>query len=108
MASIRERAVRAARVVTLGLAAAGCYGSHERAPDRDPVRPEDDAGPELADAGIDAGVGAGVDAGVDAGDVLCDVSDEWEEYQRCCDAIGWDFDRGCYAWGPYVPPGAIG
>lgn len=28
----------------------------------------------------------------------------WEDYVACCDAIGWDWNRGCAAWGPPVPP----
>lgn len=89
----RRRALRAARVVTLGLvlAAPGCYLTHDVAP-----QPE----PELAaDAGSDAG-----EALADAG-VGCDIAGEgWVE---CCEAIGWDWDRGCAAWGPFVPPGEV-
>ena len=38
---------------------------------------------------------------------VCDrtTSEEsWEEYLACCQRIGWDWDRGCAAWGPPVPP----
>lgn len=30
--------------------------------------------------------------------------DSWEAYLACCERIGWDWDRGCAAWGPPVPP----
>lgn len=30
--------------------------------------------------------------------------ESWEEYLACCERIGWDWDRGCAAWGPPVPP----
>lgn len=90
----RRRALRAARVVTLGLVMAtpGCYLAHD-VPEPEPVVMHDagtDAGPALADAGTDAGL-------------RCDVGSEgWTE---CCEAIGWDWERGCAAWGPFVPPG---
>jgi hypothetical protein len=29
---------------------------------------------------------------------------DWEAYLACCEAIGWDWNRGCAAWGPPVPP----
>lgn len=95
----RNRALHAARAVTLGLAvgfgSGGCFGSHER-PD-----PEPEPGPETADAAVapDAGRDAGV---VDAGPELCDASSEgWED---CCDEHMWDPAWGCFAWGPFVPP----
>src|SRR5690606_40884033 len=90
----RGRALRAARVVTLGLVLAtpGCYLVHDL-PLEPPGREADaDAGEALADAGTDAGVGtdAGTDASADAG--VCAPDERWAE---CCEAIGWDWDRGC-------------
>ena len=58
---------------------------------------------KLIDAGIR--IDAGVPGALDAGAVSCDrnglSSDEWVE---CCEAIGWDWDKGCAAWGPPAPP----
>jgi hypothetical protein len=103
----RRRALRAARVATLGLvlAAPGCYAAHDAPGEADPevrtAATEDAA--VVADAEAPARDG-GVDAAVaDAG--FCVVGDAgWEAYQECCDAIGWDWERGCAAWGPFVPP----
>jgi hypothetical protein len=106
----RSRALRAAQVVTLGLvlAAPGCYATHGTTATTDSGEPVaiDDAGHDagLADAGFaDAGFAdAGpTDAGLaDAGFCHPDTEDWWE----CCNDLGWDFDRGCMAWGPFVPP----
>lgn len=105
----RRRALRAAKVVTLGLAIAGCSLSHEAGHDAgEPMaQVQTDAG---RDGGLDSGLDAGFDAGFDAGAVadagICDFEGDFEEYSRCCEANGWAFDLGCMAWGPYVPPGA--
>jgi hypothetical protein len=32
------------------------------------------------------------------------VENWWEAYSACCEAIGWDWSRGCEAWGPPAPP----
>lgn len=60
------------------------------------------------DAGValDAGQAGSADAssGADAGAVTC--NSEMEDYAACCAAIGWDWERGCMAWGPPVPPAA--
>ncbi len=97
----RKRALRAARVATLGLVLAtpGCCADHSGPDDRDA---------SYADAAIvDAGPGdAGPidDAAVaDAG--TCSAGgDDWV---ACCEAIGWDWNRGGAAWGPCVPPGEV-
>lgn len=93
----RQRALRAARVATLGLvlAAPGCYSAHESSP---PVEPDPTVARPVSDAGVvdDAAL---ADAGV------CVLGDAgWEAYQACCDENGWDWERGCAAWGPFVPP----
>ncbi len=104
----RRRALRAARVVTLGLALAGCSASHEPAPGGaiDAALAVDAGGTET-DAGTDAGTDTGraEDAGMvaDAGSCGDSFGPEWE---ACCQARDWDPDAGCLAWGPYVPPGA--
>ena len=36
--------------------------------------------------------------------VVCASSDGWEDYKRCCDDNGWDWNKGCSAWGPPAPP----
>ena len=112
----RHKALRAARAVTLGLALAtgGCFASHESArrepePDPDPEpepMPAGDASvPDEPDAAmIDAGLAH--DAGSDAG-MICDASGDWMEYEQCCNEHGWDFDWGCFAWGPFVPPSEV-
>ena len=73
-----------------------------------------DAGVGSADAGqasADSGVAA-ADSGQDAqgGDVAaadhCNGIDGWERYAACCDANGWDYKKGCMAWGPPAPPAA--
>lgn len=110
----RNRALHAARAVTLGLVvsagSSGCFGTHERGPgDREP---EPDSGPPpddaaVADAGWDAGTDAGRDAGTDAGRDQCDMTEGWEAYQDCCDLHMWDPAWGCFAWGPFVPPAEV-
>jgi hypothetical protein len=99
---IRRRALRAARVATLGLvlAAPGCYLQHERPPEVERVEVADAAPPSMVRVARDAGAPI-VDAGTDAGIDCFDAGASWSE---CCDAIGWEWDRGCMAWGPFVPP----
>jgi hypothetical protein len=110
----RRRALRAAQVVTLGLALAGtgCYGrvappgdnataedsGLQPAADGSPQRP--DAGSQILDAG-DAQDGALADAGLC---VLGEGGVEQTEYVACCQAHEWSMRWGCMAWGPYVPP----
>jgi len=40
--------------------------------------------------------------------VTCAARDEtqasFEDYMACCDAVRFDFDMGCMAWGPPAPP----
>ena len=60
---------------------------------------------QLVDAGVTMDAGIPIPLGNDGGPLACDrnglSSDEWVE---CCDAIGWDWDKGCAAWGPPAPP----
>lgn len=95
MTDARKRALRAARVTTLGLllVTPGCYSAH---------------GAGMADAGAsppreDATVVE--DAGQDAALADAGSCDSWSEgWAECCERIGWDWERGCAAWGPFVPP----
>jgi hypothetical protein len=122
----RRRALRAAKVVTLGLALAGCAASHEGSlseqgdaavqgdaallVDAGATMEESspaDGGPAdggLADGGLaDGGL---ADGGLADGGGPCVVA---EDLVACCEAAGWPCDAdnswGCCAWGPYVPPG---
>lgn len=61
-----------------------------------------DAGGDAADAGAD-GPDAKTGDVADAGP-LCDSTQPWDVYKACCDRNGWDWDKGCMAWGPPVPP----
>lgn len=62
---------------------------------------EDSGQTVIADAG-DHDVGG---AAEDGGEANCDnttqTADEWV---ACCEAIGWEWQRGCGAWGPPAPP----
>lgn len=102
-AEARRRALRAARAVTLGvfaLSPAGCAST---------------VSDVIGDAEVDAAGAADAgptDVAVDAGptDVAADVPTRCtqdagtEAWTRCCASIGWDWNRGCEAWGPFVPP----
>ena len=112
---IKHRALRAAAKVALLGAGFGCGaapttglqgGAGEQAPQ--------DAGAAQPDIGaaIDAGVVVVGDAGVldsglpiDAGADYCDMQSlSSDDYLACCERIGWDWNRGCAAWGPPAPP----
>ncbi len=95
MTDARTRALRAARVVTLGLVMAtpGCYAAHGGAVADAGSRSIAEDAASIEDAGQDAAL-------ADAGS--CD--NRGEEWVECCERIGWDWERGCAAWGPFVPP----
>lgn len=115
-----------------GYASYGDQGGSFSTPRAQPQPTQDAAAPPEADSGempslvfADAGADdaaledaaiAVVDASVgpDAGMcVLPTASDEaenaaqWEKYSDCCDAHAWAFEWGCFAWGPFVPPGEL-
>lgn len=127
--SARRRALRAAQVVTLGLALAGgggCYAQHDPgldpgladatiamddaaqpliATDADVAPPEVAADVGTEDAGLSA-TDSGPDAMADAAMVAdCNGAEDWA---ACCTEIEWPCDGenswGCCAWGPYSPP----
>ncbi|MCB9526671.1 MAG: hypothetical protein H6702_25290 [Myxococcales bacterium] len=124
-----RRALAAVSRITFTLGLAGCIQPVESpdptptdgdAPDGeawlDPDRALPDAGieqdaaahpdalPEDPDDLGEADLGAAADggAGPDATPLTCDPAAE--DWVACCDAIDWDPEQGCLAWGPPVPP----
>ncbi|MCB9591764.1 MAG: hypothetical protein H6719_03435 [Sandaracinaceae bacterium] len=86
----------------------GCYMDHQT--DEDAGR-ADDAGIARADAGRDAGhdAGPGTDCVPDpdcngpfdgTGDGTCD----WDQFNACCDSLGWDIEPCWLPGGPLSPP----
>ncbi len=73
---------------------AGAPGDDTGAPGDDTLATTD--ADTMATADADASDAAEADACVDTGD--------WEAYAACCDANGWNFHKGCMAWGPPAPP----
>ena len=76
-----------------------------------------DGGAAMADAGVSGADSTASDAGsvtpLDAivggtsdasTGVVCKSTDDWKDFQRCCDENGWDWNKGCMAWGPPAPP----
>jgi len=63
---------------------------------------------QLVDAGVRMDAGIPVPSGNDGGPLACDRGSfddqDVEAWIECCDAIGWDWDKGCAAWGPPAPP----
>lgn len=110
MTDARKRALRAARVVTLGLVLAtpGCYAGHGGLAGDSGTRPvvEDAALAQDAGGAQDAGA-PWVDAGTDAAVADAGICTPGEDWAACCERIGWDWNRGCAAWGPFVPPGEV-
>jgi len=87
----RGRALRAAGVVTMGLAMAGCGKSHEGDPPRD----------------VDSGIVMTSDAGMeDAGPPSCDDVFPPSTEECCTWQGGWWEDEMCIVAvpGPFVPP----
>jgi hypothetical protein len=115
----QERALRAARAVTLTMTAvlAGCASTVDGSVPADvvqaadtPAVTADTPAPDVAVA-VDAATPVDAVDVVEASDVAADVGDlcsnegdaalSWSE---CCDRINWDWRRGCQAWGPFMPP----
>lgn len=128
----RRRALRAAQVVTLGLAlAGGCYADHgnrSESPTPDAAHPEASVPDARADAVVpnalvpdalvpdalvpdvlvpDARVPDSETGDAGLGDALADAGQclPGEQFTECCNAVDWDIHWGCFAWGPGVPPG---
>lgn len=118
----RRRALRAAARVALVGTSVGCGaapGEDLSLPAAAAAAPPPDAGvedaasvPEPLDGGTIIVTDAGVvqDAGLaDAGGEFCDLATlEPDDYAACCERLGWDWERGCAAWGPPAPPSAKG
>lgn len=105
----RRKALRAAQVVTLGLALSGmgCASVREQAP-ADAALAMDAAPAMDAQSPVDGGAPE-VDAAVDGALADAGTCGTAEDRGACCEELGWpcDFesgDIGCCAWGPYVPP----
>lgn len=119
---LEKKALRAAAKVALLGAGFGCGTTPTeglQANEATAETPPPDAGVASADAAtaIDAGTvvvgdagvldsGLAMDAGaMDAGADFCDMGSlSTEDYLACCERIGWDWERGCAAWGPPAPP----
>jgi len=115
---IRTKALRAAAKVALLGAATGCGTAQSSALEAQ-TTPDAGERPQVEDAAADSGArmdagtvvvgdaGIVMDAGlgIDAGLETCDMNAlTSEDYLACCERIGWDWERGCAAWGPPVPP----
>lgn len=120
----QERALRAARAVTLTMTAAlaGCASTVDgsvvaadvaQAADTPAVTADValavDA-PDVADAAaaVDAADVPATDVAGDIGEVCSNEGDAAASWSECCDRIGWDWRRGCQAWGPFMPPSMDG
>ena len=115
----RRRALRAARAVTLGLFAlgAGCSATVGPEAPRSPAELADaapeaatDSTPDVsADAAPDVAVAdAATEAAAEDVGERCDRDAGAEEFSACCQRVNWDWNRGCEAWGPFVPPSMEG
>ncbi|MDO9018745.1 MAG: hypothetical protein Q8S73_07115 [Deltaproteobacteria bacterium] len=113
----QERALRAARAVTLtlGAALAGCSSavtaSAADPPVAEDVTPTADVAADVAlDVAVAADVtaDAGAEAAADAGEVCSAEGDAALTWSECCERINWDWNRGCQAWGPFMPPSMEG
>jgi hypothetical protein len=113
----QERALRAARAVTLtmGVALAGCSstvsGVVADAPaDAPAVEDVADAPAAPADVAAATDAGAAADAGdaADVGEFCGNEGDAAASWSECCRRINWDWNRGCQAWGPFMPPSMEG
>ena len=105
--SIRKKALRAAASVALLSAPLACgeAGVEPLEPGR-PEAAQIRPGEAVPDQMEDTLIGVVTDGGVamDSG-VACDREQlSSEAYLECCEAIEWDWDQGCAAWGPPAPP----
>src|SRR4051812_26395411 len=98
---IRRRALRAAGAVAFALAPLGC-GRALSLTSVDAYAPPPVADMATAGADLSKLVEAAPDlANADAGSCFGLVG---QARIDCCDAIQWEFSKGCEAWGPPAPP----
>lgn len=97
---IRQHALRAAAKVAL-LGALACGGTEDATILEAPELPEG-LEPALALPEVTPQVHEFTVAPTEC--VSPGAEGDWEAYVACCEAIGWDWERGCAAWGPPVPP----
>jgi hypothetical protein len=110
-AEVRRRALRAALAVTLGAALPGVVGCassvgpslSDAAQEAANAADVGEASVAPADASLSADAGAADATPGDAGET-CNAVQGTPEWTACCNRIGWDWRRGCEAWGPFVPP----
>ena len=120
-AEVRRRALRAAAAVTFGVAMIGCAGSvvdtgdgsdsqadegattgeHVRLPPP-PATSSGDSSEGGGSASTTASTASG--AGGHAGVNCMSLEPDWQAYSKCCNDVDWDFNAGCEAWGPPMPP----
>ena len=100
------RALRAVTAVTLGLFALGADGCSATVT-YDLARPVDAPADTYdvsdADDASDAAVSADAGVSPDASE-RCEHDAGSEAWAACCARNGWNWDLGCAAWGPFVPP----
>lgn len=113
----QERALRAARAVTLTVTAAlaGCATTvNPNLPAESPDGAAADAPvtvadvPTVQDVAVATDAGAAEDVAADAGPACSRDTDGGESWVECCTRINWDWRRGCEAWGPFMPPSMEG
>ena len=121
----RRRALRAARSVTLSVLALAVNACAFSVAPVDltivdaPVQSEAsvveaavaDSGPDVAitedvpvTEDVVADAATETDAGGDAGENCTPLQSQPEAYTECCRRNGWNFELGCAAWGPFMPP----
>ncbi len=116
-AEIRRRALHAAAAVafTIGLAACSSTVVVDEGPGDDGAGGKAEvspAAPAPAPAPTEVAPTPSPTASVvvdpppapDAGPICQLQNDDWSAYSDCCNAHNWDFNAGCEAWGPPMPP----
>lgn len=102
---IRDRALRAAAGVALftGGLSSGCGGTEPVTDLEAQAEPVEEATPTEPPP-----VQAVERHHIEAVEALsiCDPSEGGDAWLECCQEIGWDWTRGCAAWGPPAPPEA--
>ncbi len=123
---VRRRALRAAMAVTLGTAMLGCgttvsgpagqgdggsasaNGGGTTTP-TGAIASSSTTGGAVSGSGGDSGSGGAAQASTTgsggAPAAKCSLSSMTPDaYTKCCESVHWDFNQGCEAWGPPMPP----